>query len=93
MSPIDINNGDEWLAIKINHKKDLRSQINVGDVLFIYLADTNRYKIRRVRRFIDDKTLETYSYNSDRTEHTSRKPHVAESIMGVVKYRIRRGDS
>lgn len=88
MSPIGINNGDEWLAIKINRKKSLREQINIGDVLLIYLADTNRYKIRRVRNFIDDFTLATYSYNRDNTEHNSRNPHIANTIMGVVKYRL-----
>ena len=91
MSPIDINNGDEWLAVKINRKKNLRSQIKAGDVLLIYLADTNRYKIRRVNGFINDTTLDTYSYNPDQTIHASRKPHVAEAIMGIVKYRLSRG--
>lgn len=88
MSPIDINHGDEWLAIKINPKKDLSSQIKHNDVLLIYLADTNRYKIRRVKKFIDEKTLDTYSFNPDGSEHQSSRPHKADSIMGVVKYRL-----
>ena len=93
MSKIDINNGDEWLAIKINRKKTLREQINVGDVILIYLADTNRYKIRQVNKFINDTTLDTYSYSTDNTIHYSSKPHVADAIMGVVKYRLSKGNS
>ena len=88
MSPIDIKNGEEWLAIKINHKKSLRSQINIGDVLLIYLSDTKRYKIRRVYDFIDDSTLDTYSYTPEGKVHKSTKPHSANTIMGVVKYRL-----
>lgn len=86
-----MNNGDEWLAVKIDRKKNLRDQIKVDDVLLIYLADKNSYKIRKVKGFINDTTLDTYSYNPDRTEHKSSKPHVAESIMGVVKYRLSKG--
>lgn len=88
MSPVDIKNGEEWLAKKINHKKSLRSQINIGDVLLIYLSDTKRYKIRRVHDFIDDSTLDTYSYTPEGKVHKSTKPHSANTIMGVVKYRL-----
>lgn len=88
MAPIDINNGDEWLATKFNRKKSLKSQVKVNDVLFIYLPDTKRYKIRRVRKFIDDKTVDTYSYNEDRTEHSSSRPHSTDTIKGILRYRI-----
>ena len=91
MSPINMNNGDEWLAVKIDHKKNLRDQIKIDDVLLIHLADKNSYKIRKVKGFINDTTLDTYSYNQDKTEHKSSKPHTAKSIMGVVKYRLSKG--
>lgn len=91
MSPLNMNNGDEWLAVKIDHKKNLRDQIKIDDVLLIHLADKNSYKIRKVKGFINDTTLDTYSYNQDKTEHKSSKPHTAKSIMGVVKYRLSKG--
>lgn len=89
MSPIGINNGEEWLAKKINPQKSLRTQINKEDVLLIYLSDKKRYKIRRVHDFIDDSTVDTYSFTPEGKIHKSTKPHSANTIMGVVKYRLR----
>lgn len=84
----EIKNGEEWLVRKIKKGKSLRKQVKVGDVLFIYLQDTDRYKIRRVKSFIDDVTVETYSYDKNGNEQMSSKPHSQATILGIVAYRL-----
>lgn len=84
----DINDGEQWLAKKVSQKKSLRSQVAEGDVLFIHLKDTDRYKIRRVKRFVDDDTVDTYSYDKEGNEKPSSKPHRKEVILGKVAYRL-----
>lgn len=88
MTPSNINNNEEWLAKKINKKKDLKTQIRTGDVILIYLADTKRYKIRKVANFINDTTVDTYSFNASGEIQMSSKPHSKETIMGVLQYRL-----
>lgn len=88
MEKQEIMNGEEWLVRKIKRSQNLRKQVKVGDVLFIYLQDTGRYKIRRVKSFIDDETVETYSYDKSGNEHISSKPHSIEAIRGIVAYRL-----
>lgn len=88
MAPRGILNGEEWLAVPVNRKNDIKSQIKEKDVLLLYIEDKKIYKIRELREFLGDGMLRTGYYNSDGTEHDSSREHSAEQVMGVVRYSI-----
>ena len=88
MRPRNILNGEEWLVERINKLKPLEKQIRERDVLLIYVADKNLYKIREFKKFNEDGSLATFYYEDNGTEHPSSRPHTRESVCGVVRYAI-----
>lgn len=88
MRPRNIQDGEEWLVERINKWKPLDRQIKQRDVLLIYLADKNLYKIREFKDFNGNGLLNTFYYEENGTEHASSHPHTPESVRGVVRYAI-----
>lgn len=88
MRPRNILNGEEWLVEPIDKRKPLREQIKERDVLLIYVADKNLYKIREFEGFNEDDSLATFYYEDNGAKHPSSKPHTCKSVCGVVRYAI-----
>lgn len=67
-------------------KKELA--LKAGDAVLIFLNDNNfrGYKIRIIKRLVDDKA-ETFYYNEDGSEHPSSQKHTIASIIGIVDLR------
>ena len=86
MKPLNINSGDEMIAIKIDKKRPLAEQIKTNDVLLIHLEDTGINKIRAFNKF-EGKDLVTFWYEEDGKEHLSSKKHSPKSILGIVRYK------
>lgn len=89
MSPVNINDQEEWLAEKFNNNKSLCSQIKKGDVVLIYRKDKDDYKIRRVETIDAERNeLVTYWYQDNGEKKVSSKNHGKDLIMGILRYRI-----
>ncbi len=79
--------GEEWLVEQINKSKSMQEQLNISDVLLIYIKDKNMYKIRELANFLDNEMLETIYYDGDDVKISTR-PHSYSSVLGVVRYNI-----
>lgn len=90
MMPRGINDREHWLVKPINKKKDIKEQIQINDVLLLYLADQDEYKIREFRGYTGENSdlLDTYRYDNDGKDVKSSRPHSFDKVMGVVAYRI-----
>ncbi len=87
MAPKKIHTDTQLLVQKIDNDKSMNQQIRQGDILLIYLKDTDFYKIRIFDKFDDDNNLKTYYYDThDGHVINSSRPHAKETILGVVRY-------
>ena len=87
MKPLNINNGDQLIAIRIDKSRALKTQIKENDVLLIHLKDSGINKIRAFEKFDGDE-LKTFWYEENGNKHPSSKNHSPESILGIVKYKV-----
>lgn len=90
MTPRGICNNEHWLVKPIDKSSDIRDQIKTDDVLLLYLADKDEYKIREFRGYTGEKNdlLDTYRYSDDGGEVRSSCPHSFDKVVGVVTYKI-----
>lgn len=86
MRPLNINNGDRMIVIKIDKKRRFEDQINKNDVLLIHLKDKGINKIRAFEEF-EGQNLKTFWYEDNGDIHRSSRVHTRESVLGVVKYK------
>lgn len=86
MTPRNIFNGDQLLALKVNSIEELRRELQPNNIVLIYLNDIDLYKIRIFDSFDGDDLL-TYYYENGKRKDSSR-PHSIHSIKGIVKYAI-----
>lgn len=83
-----IKEGTQLYVEPIKKDADVRSILQKGDILMLYLSDSGKYKIREFDSFTDDGAMRTYYYNPDGSVHESGQPHQRSSLIGVVKYRV-----
>lgn len=88
MKPRNIVEGTQLYVEKIAKDADVKGKISQGDILMLYLPDTKKYKIREFKAFTPEGAMSTFYYNADGTEHPSSQPHMRDTLVGVVKYRI-----
>lgn len=88
MKPLNINTGDEMIAVKIDKNKSLSEQISKNDVLLIYLEDKRIHKIRAFEDFNTENELKTFWFEDNGQKHYSSRPHSSNSVLGVVRYRV-----
>lgn len=88
MKPKKLNNNDNVLVAKINNRKDILSQIEIGNVLLLYIPEKNLYKFRELDRIGEDGLLYTIYYDSEGKPVSSSKPHTQDMVLGVAKYKI-----
>ena len=88
MEPIGIMDKSQLFAKKIRPHTNLALQVKHDDILLIYLADVQKFKIRRFDKYDKDNNLQTYRYNPTTGEIiVSSRPHTPQSVVGVVKYK------
>lgn len=82
-----IPNGSQLLVDTIRSAEDFRQKVKPHDILMIYIADKDIYKIREFDHVEGSKAY-TFCYNPDGSRHDSSRTHSIESVKGVVRYRI-----
>lgn len=88
MKKRNIKNGDRLLAQKIDIFKPVSNQINIGDILWINIADTGKNKIRVLESINEDGYLATFYYDDNGEKKYSSRPHAISSIRGIVRFNL-----
>ena len=82
-----IPNGAQLLVDPINNEVEFNQKVHPHDILMIYIADKDIYKIRELDH-IEGTEAHTFCYNPDGSRHDSSRSHQVNSVKGVVRYRI-----
>ena len=89
MEPRGIMDCSQLWVKSINQDKEFSLQVKHDDILLIYLADKDIYKLRVFDKYLDDNRLLTYRFNPKTCERVdSSVPHSRDSVIGVVKYAV-----
>lgn len=64
--------------------------LQIGDILYLKINKNGKdyFKIRELRRVLDNQELETCYYDLDRKVHISSQNHTNSMVLGVVRYNL-----
>ncbi len=87
MKPKGISDNTQLLVEKMP-QASLKSRLHQGDIVMIHLKDKKLDKIRIFDRFDEKNQLVTYRYDDAGKRVDSSRPHLLNSVVGVVRYKI-----